>query len=382
MGDTATVTRGCVNPIRLHGFYQRISADTGEVLALLGSPEPPRGTLLVACKDRRASCCEVCATRYQRDAYQLIASGLRGGKTVPRSVGSHPALTLTLTAPSFGSVHRNRGRRQPCGCGRYHDPDDPQLGAAIEPASYHYTEQVVWNHLAPELWKRTVLAIRRALAQALGIRRANLSRVVRLRFGKVAEFQRRGVIHYHAIIRVDGPDRVDQPPPPQLTTDLLEHVVNAATDAASITPPAGITTTGITRPVGWGPQRELVALDQHTCTKAASYIAKYAAKATETTTGGRLVKPLRSLAELSGLDLPDHARRLIAASWVIAERTEMRAFKRWAHQFGYGGHTLTKSRDYSVTFAALRAARVEWYQQSKGDVIVRAKLTYAGRGYS
>ncbi len=64
-------------------------------------------------------------------------------------------------------------------------------------------------------------------------------------------------------------------------------------------------------------------------------------------------------------------------------RTGVEGLNRWAHQFGYGGHTLTKSHRYSATFAALRTARANWREQAGGDgqVIVRAKLTYAGRGY-
>jgi hypothetical protein len=46
---------------------------------------------------------------------------------------------------------------------------------------------------------------------------------VRLSFGKVAEMQRRGVVHYHAIIRLDGtdPDHPDAvlPSPAGLTVD-------------------------------------------------------------------------------------------------------------------------------------------------------------------
>lgn len=42
------------------------------------------------------------------DVYQLVAAGLRGGKTVPESVCDHPMVFVTLTAPSFGPVHSRR----------------------------------------------------------------------------------------------------------------------------------------------------------------------------------------------------------------------------------------------------------------------------------
>ena len=34
-------------------------------------------------------------------------------------------------------------------------------------------------------------------------------------------------------------------------------------------------------------------------------------------------------------------------------------FRQWAHMLGYGGHFLTKSRRYSVTFGQLRSARTD-----------------------
>jgi hypothetical protein len=46
-------------------------------------------------------------------------------------------------------------------------------------------------------------------------------------FAKVAEFQRRGVVHFHALIRLDGPDDFT-PPSIQLTADELADAVRAA----------------------------------------------------------------------------------------------------------------------------------------------------------
>jgi hypothetical protein len=37
-----------------------------------------------------------------------------------------------------------------------------------------------------------------------------------------------------------------------------------------------------------------------------------------------------------------------------------RRLRRWAHMLGFGGHFLTKSRRYSITFALLRNNRVEF----------------------
>jgi hypothetical protein len=292
---------------------------------------------------------------------------------------------VTLTAPSFGAVHGNRDDGQPCRCGRHHDGDDPQLGTAINPASYRYTEQVIWNRHASELWKRTVQAIRRHLAQALGVPRSELARMVRVRFLKVAEFQRRGVVHYHAIVRIDGAEDVATAPPSRCTTALLEQVVTAAAERASIVVPESLREWAPSTPprLRWGAQREVVGLNPNTSTVAAGYIAKYTTKATEAVTAGTLVKPIRTASNLARLPIADHPRAIITAAWTLAERTSDDAFKRWAHQFGYGGHAITKSHGYSVTFTALRAARAAWHNQPAGDgqLIVRTQLSYAGRGY-
>jgi hypothetical protein len=382
---TAKIPASCANPIRLRGFYQLITPDTGEVLTQAGSPDAPDGIVFVACKDRRSACCAPCSRLYERDAYHLIAAGLRGGKNVPDSVGTHPLVMLTLTAPSFGPVHGNREHGQPCRCGQLHQDDDPIVGNPIDPARYRYAEQVIWNHYAPELWRRTVKAIRRQLATALGIPRSKLPEVARVRFAKVAEFQRRGVVHYHAVIRTDGP-ATDEAPPTPCTTSMLETIAERAAASVAIALPEPIQRClpSESRAVlQWGSQRETAGIDSHTCTPAAGYIAKYATKATETATGGTLVKPIRNIRNVDQLAVSEHVRALIRASWELAEQTGDVAFKRWAHQFGYGGHTLTKSHDYSTTFTALRAARNQWRRDgnSEGGAIVRAKLAYAGRGH-
>jgi hypothetical protein len=70
---------------------------------------------------------------------------------------------------------------------------------------------------------------------------------------------------------------------------------------------------------------------------------------------------------------------------------------KWAHMLGYGGHLLTKSRRYSVTFGQLRAARSEHRRQQRhpdGErdpwgrplddtvVLILRTWTYAGTGYT
>jgi hypothetical protein len=52
---------------------------------------------------------------------------------------------------------------------------------------------------------------------------------------------------------------------------------------------------------------------------------------------------------------------MITTAWQLGHRraTGQHRFRAWAHMLGYGGHFLTKSRRYSVTFGQLRQARAD-----------------------
>ena len=131
---------------------------TGQIIAATDTATMPDGVIYKACGNRRATVCPSCSTVYQYDAYQLLRAGLAGGKTIPESVSSHPAVFATFTAPSFGLVHsrvvtthtcrdRTRCRRpqpchirrnhgtcqhgQPAVCFTRHRADDPVLGEPL-----------------------------------------------------------------------------------------------------------------------------------------------------------------------------------------------------------------------------------------------------------
>jgi hypothetical protein len=157
-------------------------------------------------------------------------------------VAGHPRLFVTFTAPSFGRVHSRKAQGRlvlpchPCrqgarcahgvrdGCWHRHDEDDPRLGEPLCAACYDSEAQVLWNALAPELWRRTTIAIQRALARQVGLQEGELRRLVRISYAKVAEFQRRGAIHFHAVIRLDAatdcrcPGCLASPPQPFTAT--------------------------------------------------------------------------------------------------------------------------------------------------------------------
>jgi hypothetical protein len=227
---------GCSHPIRLRGEFVNVA--TGEV------NERP---LLVACKDRRALLCPSCSYLYKADAWIVVSTGLIGGKGVPASISEHPRLFLTLTAPSFGTVHRRRndGSCQPgplrfcahhraLACSRCHEESDPEIGSPLCDFCYHWADAVLWNAESSRLWNRTFEQIRRRLSIALGVSLEQLSQHVRLNYLKVAEFQRRGLAHFHVVLRVDGPRDPFSPPPPIVTTELLTGIIATVVSDFSI----------------------------------------------------------------------------------------------------------------------------------------------------
>ena len=82
------------------------------------------------------------------------------------------------------------------------------------------------------MWSRTTIYLYRALAQLAGLSEGGLRRLVRVSFAKVAEYQKRGAVHFHAIIRLDAADcgcpAGVAPPPAGFTAELLEAAVRAS----------------------------------------------------------------------------------------------------------------------------------------------------------
>jgi hypothetical protein len=403
---------GCVRPIRLRGTIRDIDPATGEVIHALDTEDQPDKAIYVPCGDRRVSVCPPCADTYRADTYQLIRAGLAGGKGVPESVAIHPCVFATFTAPSFGPVHtrvvtvsgtvvRCRPRRKanycPHGrrlsCGQRHKEDDACLGKPLCPDCYDYQAAVVWNVHAPELWRRTVIGIRRRigkLAKTHGVQ-------VRLSYAKVAEFQRRGLIHFHAIFRLDGHDPLHPertvPPHPAFTADVLAAVIRRAASAtwfATVSHPAKPKGWDIT----WGAQVDprvvrLTDDGEITDVAVASYLAKYATKSTEAV--GVLPARITTANASAYADSRTHHGRLVAACLKLGSHPheDFKALRRWAHMLGYRGHFATKSRRYSTTMRALRAARRDWKRRQHptgehhGDktVITLTDLQWAGRGW-
>ncbi|MFE5075386.1 replication initiator protein RepSA [Streptomyces halstedii] len=396
--DQIRRTGGCSDPIHLTGWTLTKDKTTGETLHHYSTEIEPGGRLRLACGNRRASRCPSCAWTYAGDTYHLIRAGLAGDdrRDVPATVRDHPRVFATLTAPSFGPVH-NRPERGTCRCGSRHSADAPELGTALDPETYDYAGSVLFNNHVGDLWMRFATRLRREIAARAGLTQVELKESARLSYGKVAEFQKRGAIHFHAVMRIDGPDGPGTQPPSWATVDLLTDSIRAAArhNYTSVSAPAADDQPA--RTFRWGTQldvRPVVAFgDGSDVTEqaVASYVAKYATKAAENT--GTLDRRIGELSELDRHGVPDHARHLIAACHLLDPLYPERRLRAWAHMLGFRGHFSSKSRRYSTTLGELRQARADFRaaqeRQSLGledrvpdTVLVLADWQYAGHGHS
>ncbi|MET9731716.1 replication initiator protein RepSA [Streptomyces sp. NPDC006458] len=396
--DQVRRTGGCSDPVHLTGWTLHKDRTTGETLHHYSTADEPGGRLRLACGNRRASRCPSCAFTYAGDTYHLIRAGLAGDdrRDVPVSVRDHPRVFATLTAPSFGPVH-NRPDRGVCRCGTRHTPDAPDLGTARDPATYDYAGAVLFNNHAGQLWQRFTTRLRREIAARGGLSRRELADRLRVSYGKVAEFQKRGALHFHAVIRLDGPDGAGSPPPAWATVGLLTDAIRAAaahTYTSVSVPAAGDEPA---RSFRWGTQLDVRPVkafgDGSDITEqaVASYVAKYSTKAAENT--GTLDRRIAELAELDRHRVPDHTRRLITACRDLDQVYPDRRLWAWAHMLGFRGHFSSKSRSYSTTLGALRQARADYRaaretavldlsDRAPDSVLVLADWQYAGHGHT
>ena len=434
----------CTRPVRLRGDIKHIDPATGELLRTIPTIGMPDGIIYKPCGNRRATTCPGCAETYRRDAYQLIRAGLIGGKGVTPDVATHPAVFVTLTAPSFGPVHSRPVRQHTCpgksrctcrpgpcharrdaatcehgrpaACFTRHGPEDPELGQPLCPDCYDYAAHVVWNNSAGELWRRTKQAIERHLGQLARRRGVPPIRVpcgngkyrlvdpVRVAHGKAAEYQARGAVHFHALLRLDGYDPADPdrllPPPPVITIADLDDATRWAADAISYrTAPHPAQPGGWI--IGWGTEIDIRVITMAgtgtvTDLAVASYLAKYSTKGTEPA-GHASARITTETIDLYADPGGTHPERLIDACWTLGAHPGYASLRRWAHMLGFGGHFLTKARRYSIRFSDLRQARISYRRgqdtgpehgpirtadhTSEETVLVVGTFTYAGTGW-
>ena len=299
--------------------------------------------------------------------------------------GAHPPVRVRhlhrpLVRPGAHPPHRPGGRAARCrprrkadlcqhgrrlSCGQRHKDTDPALGRPLCPDCYDYAAAVVWNAHAPELWRRTTIAIRRQLvktAKAAGP-------------GKCSWRMRRWRSSRPAAWSTSTPSSALTPPPRRPARparprhgQLLDAIQAAAASIwfATVAHPA--------RPQGWD-IRWGAQLDTR-------IIQLPPAAARPPTLPSRPIwrdtprkRPRRSAPSACRItaanvgfygDPHRHQGRLIRAAWHHGSHTPLTSSPLpWAHTPGYPGHFATKSRRYSTTFRALRAARADYRRRQR-----------------
>jgi excisionase family DNA binding protein len=313
-------------------------------------------------------------------------------------------------------------------CAAVHDDDDPCLGEPLCPQCFDYAAAVVWDNALSELWRRTTIYLPRTLARLTGITQKRLRALVRqlsyvvfdvtllrrikmlemscgrqgrprpghagVAYVKVAEYQRRGLVHLHAVIRLDcAMPRYRahelKPPPRRLGAELLEQALRATVDEVRA-PLAAALGGGSVR---WGDELDVRHVDANERRRVAGYLAKYSTKSTEQA-GGVVHRVTEH--EIDALPVREHVRGYLRQAFALADDPELarRRFGPCAHALGYRGHCLTKSRCYSTTCRVLRQARERHVHEEllagSGDGAQRAlaaatdrvaSFRYAGQGH-
>jgi hypothetical protein len=317
----------------------------------------------------------------QGDTYQLVLAGLVGGKGVPVAVRTHPKVFATVTAPSFGPVHRVIDPDDPqdrcqgfagrCvhgvsrSCRLVHGAGDPQVGSPVCPGCYDYAGQVLWNAHAAKLWGSLIDTVYHRLAAVSGERRSVVRSLVRVEYVRVAEYQARGVVHFHAVLRLDGPDDRAQDPPVWATAGLLADAVKSAADTVAITLPYSAAVGERVLRFGTEKDAHPIGTDGGISEeKVAGYLAKYVSKSTEDAHGVDTV-----ITHASQIDLRvnhPHTRALMHTAWRLGGLAEFKALRlrEWCHMIAFPGHNTTKSRRFSVTRTRLAQDRAD-YKESR-----------------
>ncbi|WP_374198453.1 replication initiator [Nocardioides sp. R-C-SC26] len=313
--------------------------------------ETPSGHV-VRCGSRLKAECEGCSALHVGDWRSIIRSGVFDAGT------GYRFFLLTLTAPSFGAVHhvpREPGKRDLCKCGKRHsnEVDAGLRGVPVDLADYDYAGQVAWNAASGRLWDATRARLRALLPS--------------LAFASVREWQARGALHLHVLIRVEAKDAQKVPVVQAGKKRRSVPVITALVGAVTARGDDGIT-------VCWGANVDCrpVRADQATgrtiwyLTKAVGYLTKDVADG-----GGG-----HSLAGVEHWRRMDHAARRHRCPGCQRRRHRVLACGALLHrQWGARSHVVSvsrPSRDGSrpgwsltgLTRARQREARLKWVREN------------------
>lgn len=280
------------------------------------------------CMNREAARCPSCSRISTQDWAAIIRSGVFNP---PPSVPSSRWMFLTLTAPSFGPVHhvpRDHQQRRRCTCGVMHNSrhDDHLRGSAVHPNTYRYDDQVRWNRDSGRLFDRT--------------RAALVARIPELSYAAVREWQSRGTIHLHVILRV-----------PSTIIVSTEEVVRICRSTSTVSPVDN-------NRARWGNQIDCRITDPDSQARTIGYMGKMIGYSIKDVAGG-----LGSASSNHSRALDSAAKRMDCGGG-RGYKCALGDCKHRAHRrYGSRGKIVHVGRSWSytgLTRANQRKSRAEW----------------------
>lgn len=263
------------------------------------------------CWSRNPKVCPGCARIYKQQQFLIMSNGFQTEADFEKGneiFAEGNFFFLTFTAPSFGKVHTgNKEGTLVCSCGKLHEPKDTILGAAIDPKFYDYKGQVLWNHASGNLWRTTQHEI--------------MTKIPGAELAVVREWQKRGVIHFHAIIRV--PEKFDS-----LKARAILEKSNSV----------------ISKGFSWGGQIKVDPINLTTKDQTISYATKVVAYSTKTVGNEDVQKVPGRAKHISLLD--EAAKEIVCkAKGCAGDGTcKGKAHKR----FGYSGYMFSQTDGWSL----------------------------------
>jgi hypothetical protein len=258
-------------------------------------------------------------------------------------------------------------------------------GAAIDPDAYDYDGTVLWNCSAPALWDRFMVELVRVLARGCDLSQTTFRKLARVAYAKVACFQVPGLVHVHAIIRLDGANDRALALGVQITAQAL---CDAITETARHTRVNAGTGTGTMVVLHRGEQLHTRILVGATASWAPSR-SRPTSRRTPQVLARRDQRPAPGPSGANAeRGVPEQLFQMAAAVLRLSERAGLGEIDKSVHMRGFRVHVVTKSRGYSTTLGELRQARADYRAaqdnqpaQDDDSTPVMASWTYVGSGY-
>jgi len=276
----------------------------------------------VRCGSGDPSVCRKCASIRSLDKKRIIGSGCNASELdgiTWETLQAYRFFFVTFTAPSFGKIRD---------------------GVPVDAKRYEYRRQVAWNQRSRDLFHATTDALARRLPDAEWV--------------FVREWQKRGAIHFHGIVRV-----------PQW--------VSSSDAWGELKALRAVQSQGI----AWGRQMNIQSVGGDDRGSVVRYMSKVVAYTAKHQSGDRGALTDQVAAFYERLD--KHAQNLVCNRKGCAGKRVCDGRMHRTH--GYAGQMLTKSKGWSfaaLTFGELRAQRSR-FAGTGSSTLQQAELEEAAR---